>query len=104
MTHPDEMSLEEIEARLDELREKKDRAENLRDLVGETSDNLATIAGHEFVDDELAAKVDFLQTMLDWAVHHDISVEQAIRYEREQLRRRRVELEREQQLQEGDDA
>ena len=96
------MDLEDIEARLDALRDEKAAAETFRELVGETADNLAEIQASEFVDDETAAKVDLLATMLDWTIHHDVHVGERIRYLREQLRRRKIELEREREL-EGDD-
>ena len=98
----DEMDRDDIEARLDELRDEKAAAERFRELVGETADNLAEIQASEFVDDETAAKVDLLETMLNWTIHHDVHAGERIRYEREQLRRRKVELEREREL-EGDD-
>ena len=104
MGNLDELTLEEIDARLEELREKKDRAAAFRDLVGETSDNLTEIADYEFVDGDMAAQIDLLQTMLDWVIHHGVHVEKGIQYEREQLRRRKWELEREQELAEADDA
>jgi len=102
MPDVDKMDLEDVEDRLDELRAEKDRAEDFRDLVGGTSDNLNDIQASEFVDDEAAAQVRLLRRMLDWIIHHNVLAEERIRYERELLRRRRIELQR--QPEEGTDA
>lgn len=96
----DEMDLEEIEARLAELRDEKDAAEEFRALVGETADNLGAIQASEFVDESTGAKIGLLETMLNWIVHHDVHVEKRIHYDRERLRRRKIELERKAELEE----
>lgn len=99
----DEMDRDDIEARLDALRDEKAAAEKFHELVSETTDNLAEIQASEFVDDETAAKVDLLATMLNWTIHHDVHAGKRISHEREQLRRRKIELERKQER-ESDDA
>jgi len=78
-----EMDLDDIEVRLDELRDEKAAAEKFHELVGETSDNLAEIQASEFVDDKTAAKVGLLATMLNWTIHHDVHAGERIHYERE---------------------
>jgi hypothetical protein len=97
-----EMDLDDIETRLDELRDEKAAAGTFHELVGETTDNLGEIQASEFVDDETAAKIDLLATMLDWTIHHDVRAGERIRYERERLRLRKIELERERELEDGD--
>jgi len=94
MTDIEDMTLAEIKARLDELDDRKARAEDFRDLVGETSDNLQKLQRFDFVDEDLAAKLDMLQTMLDVSIHHGVTVEQGVRYERELLHREKWERER----------
>jgi len=93
----DEMDLEDVEQRLEDLRKKKAALDELHDHVDEARENLLAIRDHHLVDDELAAKVDLILAMVDWTMH-DVHVGKAISYERDQLRQRKWELERE-----GDD-
>jgi hypothetical protein len=94
----DEMNVEEVEARLEDLRQRKKEAEDLRELIGDVQDDLRKIASHRLVDDELTAKLELLESMLGWVSHHDLQDEKAIHHEREQLRRRRIELETDRDL------
>ncbi|MCU4716885.1 hypothetical protein [Halapricum hydrolyticum] len=98
MTDVDDMTLDEIEARLDELREEKAEARELRERIGDAHSELREIRQHRFVDDDLAVKLGFIDQMLGMATHEDLHAEVRIHHERERLRRRKIELERQEAI------
>jgi hypothetical protein len=93
----DDASLEEIEARLDELDDKKEQADELSKSFNGAVDSLGEIQRHPLVDDEAAAKVSLLKQMLRQIRQHDVRVHEGIHHEREGLRRQRWELKREEE-------
>jgi len=85
----DDRSLEEIEARLDELRDEKDQADELGEAFAEARDALKSIQQHPLVDDQAAAEVRLLAAMLRHVRHHDINPSRRIFNERRALREAR---------------
>ena len=85
----DDRSLEEIEARLDELRDEKDRADELGDAFADARDALESIQQHPFVDNQAAAKVQLLTIMLSHIHRHDANPSRRIFNERQALREAR---------------
>ena len=85
----DDRSLEEIEARLDELRDEKDQADELGEAFAEARDALKSIQQHPLVDDQAAAEVQLLAAMLDHIRHHDVTPSRRIHHERRALREAR---------------
>jgi DNA-binding transcriptional MerR regulator len=88
----DDMTLEEIEARLDELDDEKEQADELTESFIDATDALDAIRTHPLVGDETAAQVKFLKQMLRQIRQHDVRVHEGIHYERDALRRQRREL------------
>jgi len=86
----DDRSLEEIEARLDELRDEKEQADELGDAFAEARDALESIQRHPLVDEPAAAEVRLLADMLRRVRHHDINPSRRIRHERRSLREARL--------------
>ena len=82
----DDRSLEEIEARLDELRDEKEQADELGDAFADARDALKSIQQHPLVDDPAAAEVGFMARMLDRIGHHEST---RIQHERQALREAR---------------
>ena len=91
----DDRSLEEIEARLDELRDEKEQADELAEAFADARDALKSIQQHPLVDDPAAAEVRLLAAMLRHIHRHDANPSRRTSHERDQLRQRRAELERE---------
>lgn len=89
----EEMGVEEIEERLEELKEREAKAEAFHDTLSEVTALLDELAANPTADDDLAAKIDLIQNMLQLSVHEEHNVGVAIHHEREVLRRRRFELE-----------
>jgi hypothetical protein len=85
-------SLAEIEARLDELRNEKEQADELSEAFTDATDVLDAICTHPLVDDETVAQVRLLKHMLRQIRQHDLRVHEGIRYERDALRQQRREL------------
>lgn len=85
----DDRSLEEIKARLDELRDEKDQADELGDAFAEARDTLEFIQQHPLVDEPAAAKVRLLTDMLRHVRHHDVNPSRRIHHERRALREAR---------------
>jgi len=85
----DDRSLEEIEARLDELRDEKDQADELGEVFADALDALGSIQRHPLVDEPAAAEVQLLAAMLRHVRHHDINPSKRIFNERQALREAR---------------
>lgn len=88
----DDSSLEEIEARLDELRDEKEQADELSEAFTDATDALDAISAHPLVDDETAAKVELLKQMLRQIRQFDVHAHASIHHECDSLRRRAREL------------
>ena len=88
----DDMTLEEIEARLDELRNEKEQADELAESFTDATDALAAISVHPLVDDETAAKISLLRQMLRHIRQFDVRAHEGIHHERDCLSRRAREL------------
>jgi len=97
MTDDNDRSLEEIEARLDELRDEKEQADELGDAFAEARDALESIQQHPLVDDPATAKVHLLAAMLRHVRQYDVNPSRRIHHERRTLReaRRRKKAEAE---------
>jgi predicted transcriptional regulator len=80
-------SLEEIEARLDELRDEKEQADELAEAFTDATDALDAICTDALVDDETAAKVELLKQMLRQIRQFDVHAHESIHHEREALHR-----------------
>jgi hypothetical protein len=85
----DDRSLEEIEARLDELRDEKDQADELGEAFADALDAFKSIQRHPLVDEPAAAKVRLLAAMLRHVQHHDVNPSKRIHDERRALREAR---------------
>jgi len=85
----DDRSLEEIETRLDELRDEKDQADELGEAFADALDALKSIHRHPLVDEPAAAEVQLLAAMLRHVRHHDINPSRRIHHERRALREAR---------------
>jgi uncharacterized membrane protein YccC len=81
-------SLEEIEARLDELRDEKEQADELSESFTDATDALDAIRTDALVDEETAAKVELLKQMLRQIRQFDVHAHESIHHEREVLRRK----------------
>ena len=88
----DEISLGEIEARLDELRDEKEQADELSESFTDATDALDAIRTDPLVDDETAAKLSLLKQMLRHIRQFDVHPHERIHHERDSLRRRLREL------------
>jgi hypothetical protein len=80
-------SLEEIEVRLDELRDEKEQADELSESFTDATDALDAIRTDALVDDETAAKVELLKQMLRHIRQFDVHAHESIHHEREALHR-----------------
>ena len=87
-------SLEEIEARLDELRDEKEQADALSESFTDATDALDAIRTDALVDDETAAKVELLKQMLRQTRQFDVRAHESIHHEREALHRQGRKLKR----------
>ena len=87
-------SLEDIEARLDELRDEKEQADELSESFTDATDALDAIRTDALVDDETAAKVELLKQMLRQIRQFDVRAHESIHHERETLRRQGRKLKR----------
>ena len=87
-------SLEEIEARLDELRDEKEQADALSESFNDAVDALDAIRTDALVDGETAAKVELLKQMLRQIRQFDVHAHESIHHERETLRRQGRKLKR----------
>jgi DNA-binding transcriptional MerR regulator len=87
-------SLEEIEARLDELRDEKQQADALSEAFTDATDALDDIRTDALVDDETAAKVELLKQMLRQIRQFDVHAHESIHHEREALHRQGRKLKR----------
>jgi hypothetical protein len=89
----DDMTLEEVEARMDELNEKKEQADDLAESFNDAADALAAISVHSLTDDEMAAKISMLRHMLRQIRQHDVRIRGLdIQHEHHALRQRAGEL------------
>ncbi|HET7325362.1 MAG TPA: hypothetical protein VFJ06_13630 [Halococcus sp.] len=93
----DDMTLEEVEARMDELDEKKEQADDLAESFNDATDALAAISVHSLTDDEMAAKISMLRHMLRQIRQHDVRVNEGIHHERHALYQRAGELHHEEE-------
>lgn len=84
--------IEAIDERLDELRDQNESWDETRQQVGAAKDALREAAAHDLVDDGTSERLIFLERMLG-TVLHETDVQQAIQYEREQLREEKHQLE-----------
>jgi DNA-binding transcriptional MerR regulator len=87
-----DMSLEEIEARLDELDDEKEQADELSESFIDATDALAAISTHPLVGNETATKISMLRRMLRQIRQFDMREREAIHHERDVLRRQAREL------------
>ena len=85
----DDRSLKEIEARLDDLRDEKEQADELGDAFADARDALESIQQHPLVDDPAAAEVRLLADMLRHIRRHDADPSRRIHHERRALREAR---------------
>ena len=85
----DDCSLEEIEARLDELRDEKEQADELADAFADARDALKSIQQHPLVNDPAVVEVRLLARMLDHIRHHSVNPSRRILNERQVLREAR---------------
>ena len=90
----DDTSLEEIEARLDELRDEKEQARELGESFNDAIDALDGIRTDVLVDGEAAAKVELLKQMLRQIRQFDVNAHERIHHERETLHRQGRKLKR----------
>lgn len=90
----DDMTADEIEARLGELDDEKEQARELGESFNDATDALGEIQRHPLVDGEGAAQVGLLKQMLRQVRQFDVNPSERIHYEREALRRQLRELER----------
>jgi hypothetical protein len=88
----DDMTVEEIEARLDELDDEEEQADELTESFISATDALDAIRTHPLVGDETAAKVSLLKQTVRQIRQHDVRVHESIHYERDALRQQRREL------------
>lgn len=86
----DDMTLDEIEGRLDELRAEKEQASEHTAAYGEMFDAVDEVIAHPMTDDEAAGKLQLLKSSLQ-LVSRDNDPGRGIRWEREQLRKKRWE-------------
>jgi chromosome segregation ATPase len=93
----DDMTLEEVEARMDELDKKKEQADDLAESFNDAADALAAISVHSLTDDEMAAKISMLRHMLRQIRQHDVRVNEGIHHERHALYQRADELRHEEE-------
>jgi len=94
MSDVEDMTLEEVEERLDELVVEKDAVERLHQRINDITEDIGKVKDHEFVDDDLTAKLSLIQQMFALVTHEDLNADRRIHHEREVLRRRKIELER----------
>ena len=87
----DDMTLEEIEDRLDELADEREQADALADSFGEAFDALDDIRQNDLVDGETAAKVLLLKTMLKHVRRCDADPHRGIYHQKDRLRKQRFE-------------
>jgi DNA-binding transcriptional MerR regulator len=85
-------SLAEIEARLDELDDKKQQADALSESFNDAIAALDAIRTDALVDGEATAKVELLKQMLRQIRRFDVNEREAIHHERDVLRRQAREL------------
>ena len=88
----DEISLEEIEARLGELRDEKEQADELSESFNDAIEALDAIRTDALVGGETAAKVELLKQMLRQIRRFDVNAHERIHHERDALRRQSREL------------
>jgi hypothetical protein len=88
----DDMTLEEIETRMDELDDKKEQADELAESFNDAVGSLDDIHTHPLVDGEAASQVKLLKQMLRQIRQHDVRVREGIHYERDALHQRAAEL------------
>jgi DNA-binding transcriptional MerR regulator len=88
----DDMTLAEIEARLNELDDEEQQAEELAGLFIDATDALATISTHSLVGSETETKISMLRHMLRQIRQFDMHEREAIHHERDALRQQAREL------------
>jgi hypothetical protein len=93
----DDSSLKEIEARLDELRDEKEQADELSEAFTDATDALAAISTHPLTDGETAAKISLVRDMVRHIRQFDVHAHESIHHEREALHRQGMELKREEE-------
>ena len=84
MSH--DMTLDEIEARLEELQDEREQADELRESFADARDALDDIRAHPLVDEEGAAKAKLIHDMIRLVGHHDIDPHERIHHEKQWLR------------------
>ena len=80
MSH--DMTLDEIEARLEELQDEREQADELRESFADARDALDDIRAHPLVDEEGAAKAKLIHDMVRLIGQHDIDPHECIHYEK----------------------
>ena len=80
----DDMTLEEIEQRLDELTDEREQAVDLRESFADARDALDEIRKHPLVDEEGegAGKAKLIHDMVRLIGQHDIDPHECIHYEK----------------------
>lgn len=81
-----DMALEEVEARLDELRDEEEQAGELGESFTDAIEALDDIRTHALVDDGTAAKVELLKNMTRHIRQFDVHAHERIHHERDALR------------------
>jgi hypothetical protein len=88
----DDMTLAEIEARLNELDDEEQQAEELAGLLTDATDALAAISTHPLTDSETETKISMLRHMLRQIRQFDMHEREAIHHKRDMLRRQAREM------------
>lgn len=87
-----EARLTEIDARLSELRDEQEAWNDVQSDIREAQELLDEVADHDLVPDETGVKLAHIQQQIG-IVMHDSEKRQAISYEKQQLGRKKAELE-----------
>ena len=94
MTDTDARSIEELDERMAELDRKEERARELREHYTDAIVALKAISDHDLATDDATANAYVLGRMVN-LMRHENDPMRGINHERDQLRQRRAELERE---------
>jgi len=83
--------IEEIDARLNELAEKQERADALRSEISDAQSTLEEVADADLLPEEVGTRFGFIAEQIALA-RRGIGVQRGISYQREALKRERAEV------------
>lgn len=83
--------VEEIDARLNELVEKKERADALRSEISDAQSTLEDVVDADLLPEEVGTRFGFIAEQIGLA-RRGIDVQRGISYQREALKRERAEI------------